>query len=49
LQFDLFERGVYAARRGMFNLMLPMRDEDFDALASALDEFFEVRAGLLAN
>ena len=49
LQFDLFERGVYAARRGMFNLMLPMRDEDFDILASALDEFFEVRAGLLAN
>ena len=49
LQFDLFERGVYMARRGMLNLMLPMRDADFDSLAEALDEFFEVRAGLLAT
>ncbi len=48
LQFDLFERDVYIARRGMFNLMLPMNEADFDTLTAAIDEFFDSRASLLA-
>ena len=49
LQFDLFERGIYLARRAMFNLMLPMSDDDLDTLVAAIDEFFDARASLLAG
>jgi glutamate-1-semialdehyde 2,1-aminomutase len=47
LYFDLLERGIWCARRGMFNLSLPMRDDDFDALVNAVGEFIVRRAGLL--
>ena len=47
LHFDMLARGIYMARRGMINLMLPMRDQDLDALSAAFEEFFASRAGLL--
>ena len=47
LHFDMLARGIYMARRGMINLMLPMRDQDLDALVAAFEEFFASRAGLL--
>ncbi len=49
LHFDMFERGIYIARRGMFNLMLPMTDADLETLVAALTEFFDSRAGLLGG
>jgi glutamate-1-semialdehyde 2,1-aminomutase len=49
LHFDMFERGIYIARRGMFNMMLPMTDDDLDTLVEALAEFFDSRAGLIGS
>jgi glutamate-1-semialdehyde 2,1-aminomutase len=45
--FDLLERGVYVARRGMMNLSLPIGDAETDAAASAFEEFVSVRGNLL--
>ncbi|MDP6707853.1 MAG: aspartate aminotransferase family protein [Alphaproteobacteria bacterium] len=49
LHFDMFERGIYIARRGMFNMMLPMTDDDLETLVEALAEFFDSRAGLIGG
>ena len=48
-QLDLIERGIYIGQRGMFNLMLPLTDEDFDAVEAAVDEFLASRRRLLAG
>jgi glutamate-1-semialdehyde 2,1-aminomutase len=45
--FDLLERGIYVARRGMINLLLPLGAKEFDALAAAFEEFVSVRGNLL--
>ncbi len=49
LHFDMFRHGIYIARRGMFNMMLPMSDGDLDTLVAALEEFLDSRAGLLGG
>ncbi len=46
-QLDMIERGIYIGQRGMFNLMLPLSDEDFDAVEAAVDEFLASRGSLL--
>ncbi len=46
-QLDLIARGIYIGRRGMFNLMLPLDDADFDVIEAAVDEFLASRRGLL--
>jgi glutamate-1-semialdehyde 2,1-aminomutase len=46
--FDLLERGIYIARRGMMTLSLPIGDAECDALAEAVAEFLSLRAPLLA-
>ncbi|HZS81621.1 MAG TPA: aspartate aminotransferase family protein [Stellaceae bacterium] len=45
--FDLLERGLYVARRGMLNLSLPIGKTETDALAAAFEEFVTVRGNLL--
>ncbi len=45
--FDLLERGIYVARRGMINLSLPLGAQEFDGLAAAFEEFVTVRGNLL--
>jgi glutamate-1-semialdehyde 2,1-aminomutase len=45
--FDLLERGVYVARRGMMNLSLPIGDAEIAALVAAFEEFVSVRGNLL--
>jgi glutamate-1-semialdehyde 2,1-aminomutase len=45
--FDLLERGVYVARRGMMNLSLPIGATEIDALTGAFEEFVTVRGSLL--
>ncbi len=49
LHFDMFARGIYIARRGMFNMMLPMTDADLETLVQAMGEFFDSRASLLSG
>lgn len=49
MHFDLLARGIYAPRRGMFVLTLPMTESDFDTLVATVDEFFASRASLLAG
>lgn len=44
--FDLLEQGIWPARRGMFNLSLPMGAAEFDRLADAVDRFVQQRRGL---
>lgn len=44
--FDLLEQGIWPARRGMFNLSLPMGEPEFDRLADAVARFVELRSGL---
>ena len=39
LYFDLLERGIWCARRGMFNLSLPMQDADCELLVDAIRDF----------
>jgi glutamate-1-semialdehyde 2,1-aminomutase len=46
LYFDLLERGIWCARRGMFNLSLPMDDSDCESLVDALRDFIASRAPL---
>lgn len=44
--FDMLDQGIWPARRGMFNLSLPMGDKEFDLLADAVACFVEKRKGL---
>jgi len=48
LHLDLLAHGIYAARRGMFVLSLPMGEAELDALAAAVEEFLLSRGPLLA-
>lgn len=41
--FDLLEQGIWPARRGMFNLSLPMGEAEFDRLADAVARFVAQR------
>ena len=43
-QLDLLEAGVYAARRGQFNLSLPMTAQDHDHIVRAVELFLDRRA-----
>jgi len=44
--FDMLEQGIWPARRGMFNLSLPMGEAEFEKLASAVAHFVDKRRGL---
>jgi glutamate-1-semialdehyde 2,1-aminomutase len=44
--FDMLERGLWLARRGMMALSLPIGDAECDRLADAVAEFLTVRASL---
>ena len=37
--FDMLERGIYLARRGMLILSLPIGDAECDRLVEAVEEF----------
>jgi glutamate-1-semialdehyde 2,1-aminomutase len=45
--FDMVERGIWVARRGMMNLSLPISGAETHALAAAFEEFVTVRGNLL--
>jgi glutamate-1-semialdehyde 2,1-aminomutase len=45
--FDMLERGIYLARRGMLILSLPVGDAECDRLVEAVEEFLTTRAPLL--
>jgi len=45
--FDMLERGIYLARRGMLILSLPIGEAECDRLAEAVEEFLATRAPLL--
>jgi glutamate-1-semialdehyde 2,1-aminomutase len=45
--FDMLERGLYVARRGMMNLSLPIGDAEIAAMVAAFEEFVTVRRNLL--
>jgi glutamate-1-semialdehyde 2,1-aminomutase len=45
--FDMLERGIYLARRGMLILSLPSAAEECDRLVEAVDDFLSTRASLL--
>jgi len=45
--FDMVERGIWVARRGMINLSLPIGEAETDALVAAFEEFVTVRGNLL--
>ncbi len=49
LYFDLLERGIWCARRGMFNLSLPMQDADLGSLVDAVRDFIAGRAPLFGG
>jgi glutamate-1-semialdehyde 2,1-aminomutase len=49
LHFDLLERGIWCARRGMFNLSLPMNEIDLKILIDAVGEFIAERAAFLSE
>lgn len=49
LHMDLLAQGIYPAARGMFTLMLPHGEAEFDALCAAIEEFMESRGGLLRS
>ncbi len=49
LYFDLLERGIWCARRGMFNLSLPMQDSDCDSLVDAIRDFIASRVPLFGG
>jgi len=46
LYFDLLERGIWCARRGIFNVSVPMAEQDFNSLAGAVSDFITERAAL---
>lgn len=45
--FDMLERGIYLARRGMMALMLPIGDAECDRFAEAFDDFLAARRSLM--
>jgi glutamate-1-semialdehyde 2,1-aminomutase len=47
--FDLIDRGVYLARRGLLVLSLATSDADIAALEEAVIRFLDARSGLLAQ
>jgi glutamate-1-semialdehyde 2,1-aminomutase len=49
LHLDMINAGVYHARRGMFNLSLPMVDADLDKAVNCFEEFMDSRAVLLSS
>ena len=49
LFFDLLERGVWLARRGMINLSLPITDTDTQTLVNAVTDVLEHRAELMCS
>jgi len=44
--FDLVERGIWFAKRGMFALSIALDEQDGDNLVAAVEEFAETRAPL---
>jgi glutamate-1-semialdehyde 2,1-aminomutase len=46
LFFDLLERGIWIARRGMINLSIAITPADADRLVEAVDDFLDSRATL---
>jgi glutamate-1-semialdehyde 2,1-aminomutase len=44
--FDLVERGIWFAKRGMFALSISLGEEDGNKLVGAVEEFAETRAPL---
>ncbi|HEV2302126.1 MAG TPA: aspartate aminotransferase family protein [Stellaceae bacterium] len=47
--FDLVERGIWFAKRGMFALSIALDEADGDRLLAAAEEFAETRAPLFAR
>ncbi|MBL8839680.1 MAG: aminotransferase class III-fold pyridoxal phosphate-dependent enzyme [Alphaproteobacteria bacterium] len=45
--FDMLERGIYLARRGMMALMLPIGDAECDRFVEAVGEFIASRRSLM--
>ena len=45
--FDLLERGIFMARRGMVALSLPFGDAEADKLASAMEDIVSIRKSVL--
>jgi glutamate-1-semialdehyde 2,1-aminomutase len=45
--FDMLERGIYLARRGMLILSLPIGQAECDRLVDAVEEFIAARAPLM--
>jgi glutamate-1-semialdehyde 2,1-aminomutase len=45
--FDMLERGIYLARRGMLILSLPIGAAECDRLVEAVEDFLNTRAPLL--
>jgi glutamate-1-semialdehyde 2,1-aminomutase len=46
--FDLIDRGLWFAKRGMFALSIALNDHDADKLADAVEDFAQTRAPLFA-
>ncbi len=47
--FDLVERGIWFAKRGMFALSIALEDADHDKLVDAVEEFAQTRAPLFSG
>lgn len=45
--FDMLREGIWAARRGMLNLSLPMDDAEFEQLVNAVACFIDKRKGIV--
>ncbi|WP_447649216.1 aspartate aminotransferase family protein [Pseudomonas abietaniphila] len=44
---DMLDAGIYLARRGQINLSLPMEEEDYDAICTAVKNFLHQRSILI--
>jgi glutamate-1-semialdehyde 2,1-aminomutase len=47
--FDMLERGIYLARRGMIALSLELRDAECDLFVGAVEDFVTKRRLLLSR
>ena len=47
--FDMLERGIYLARRGMINLSLVHEKSHVDELLAAVEDFITIRQPLLSG
>ncbi|MEJ1158904.1 aspartate aminotransferase family protein [Prosthecomicrobium sp. N25] len=47
IHLEMFERGLYFARRGMIVLSLPMQDDTLDRFVSTLDEVLQLHGPVL--